>query len=160
VPERVETYETDGVDFGWVMQVTFVTTIVVGAPVVALAVPDEGDRLGIDAESLDSHAERFWVRLLGRDGIAPDDDGSVVGEPVRVEGDLAGALAVERTDRDRRVRTPCEPRHLVGHRLVAGVREPVGNPVRADVHPSEFGSGLECPAVGADSAHDRVVDCG
>ncbi|RNJ26785.1 DUF5822 domain-containing protein [Halosegnis longus] len=37
MPERVETYETDGVDFGWVMQVTFVTTIVVGAPVVALA---------------------------------------------------------------------------------------------------------------------------
>ena len=27
---------TDAVDFGWVMQVTFVTTIVVGAPVVAV----------------------------------------------------------------------------------------------------------------------------
>lgn len=37
MPERVEQYETDGVDFGWVMQVTFVTTIVVGAPVVAIA---------------------------------------------------------------------------------------------------------------------------
>ncbi|MFB6074921.1 MAG: DUF5822 domain-containing protein [Haloarculaceae archaeon] len=33
MPERVET-DPDGVDFGWVMQVTFVTTIVVGVPVV------------------------------------------------------------------------------------------------------------------------------
>ena len=37
MPERVETYDPDGVDFGWVMQVTFVVTIVVGAPLVALA---------------------------------------------------------------------------------------------------------------------------
>jgi hypothetical protein len=36
VPERVETSDPDGVDYGWVMQVTFVTTILVGAPVVAL----------------------------------------------------------------------------------------------------------------------------
>ena len=35
VPHRVET-DPDGVDFGWVMQVTFVATIVVGAPLVAL----------------------------------------------------------------------------------------------------------------------------
>ncbi len=34
--EPVETSDPDGVDFGWVMQVTFVTTILVGAPVVAL----------------------------------------------------------------------------------------------------------------------------
>jgi hypothetical protein len=33
---QVETTNPDGVDFGWVMQVTFVVTIVVGAPVVAL----------------------------------------------------------------------------------------------------------------------------
>ena len=32
----VEQTDPDGVDFGWVMQVTFVVTIVVGAPVVAL----------------------------------------------------------------------------------------------------------------------------
>lgn len=42
MPERIDagdedTVDTsDGVDFGWVMQVTFVMTIVVGAPVVAL----------------------------------------------------------------------------------------------------------------------------
>jgi hypothetical protein len=35
VPERVESSDPDGVDYGWVMQVTFVLTIVVGAPVVA-----------------------------------------------------------------------------------------------------------------------------
>ncbi|MFB6104315.1 MAG: DUF5822 domain-containing protein [Halobacteriaceae archaeon] len=27
----------DGIDYGWVMQVTFVATIVVGAPIVAIA---------------------------------------------------------------------------------------------------------------------------
>jgi hypothetical protein len=32
----VETTDPDGVDFGWVMQVTFVATIVVGAPLVAI----------------------------------------------------------------------------------------------------------------------------
>ena len=31
----VERTNPDGVDYGWVMQVTFVVTIVVGAPVVA-----------------------------------------------------------------------------------------------------------------------------
>ena len=36
VPERVETTTPEGVDYGWVMQVTFVATIVIGAPVVAL----------------------------------------------------------------------------------------------------------------------------
>jgi len=36
VPERVDSTDPDGVDFGWVMQTTFVTTIVVGAPVVAV----------------------------------------------------------------------------------------------------------------------------
>jgi membrane protein YdbS with pleckstrin-like domain len=37
MPPRVETTDPEGVDFGWVMQVTFVVTIVVGAPVVAVA---------------------------------------------------------------------------------------------------------------------------
>ncbi|RQH00513.1 DUF5822 domain-containing protein [Natrarchaeobius oligotrophus] len=36
MPERVETTDPDGVDFGWVMQTTFVITIVVGAPLVAV----------------------------------------------------------------------------------------------------------------------------
>ncbi|MDS0474919.1 DUF5822 domain-containing protein [Natrinema sp. 1APR25-10V2] len=35
MPERVETTSPDGVDYGWVMQTTFVATIVIGAPVVA-----------------------------------------------------------------------------------------------------------------------------
>ena len=34
MPTRVETTEPDGVDYGWVMQTTFVLTIVVGAPLV------------------------------------------------------------------------------------------------------------------------------
>ena len=44
MPERVERHDPDGVDYGWVMQTTFVTTIVAGAPVVALlslAVPPQ-----------------------------------------------------------------------------------------------------------------------
>lgn len=36
VPEPVETTDPDGVDYGWVMQTTFVVTILVGAPLVAL----------------------------------------------------------------------------------------------------------------------------
>lgn len=32
---EVEQTNPEGIDYGWVMQVTFVTTIVVGAPVVA-----------------------------------------------------------------------------------------------------------------------------
>lgn len=34
--QPVEQTEVEGVDYGWVMQVTFVVTILVGAPVVAL----------------------------------------------------------------------------------------------------------------------------
>ena len=36
MPEPVETHDPEGVDYGWVMQTTFVLTIVAGAPVVAL----------------------------------------------------------------------------------------------------------------------------
>jgi hypothetical protein len=36
VPARVETTDPDGVDFGWVMQTTFVITVTVGAVVVTL----------------------------------------------------------------------------------------------------------------------------
>jgi hypothetical protein len=36
VPEPVESHDPEGVDYGWVMQTTFVLTIVVGAPVVAV----------------------------------------------------------------------------------------------------------------------------
>ncbi|MFT4882880.1 MAG: hypothetical protein ACI8U4_000376 [Natronomonas sp.] len=36
MPTRVETTDPEGVDYGWVMQTTFVLTIVVGAPVIAV----------------------------------------------------------------------------------------------------------------------------
>jgi hypothetical protein len=35
VPELQEETDPEGVDYGWVMQTTFVVTIAVGAPVVA-----------------------------------------------------------------------------------------------------------------------------
>lgn len=35
MPEPVERTDPDGIDYGWIMQMTFVLTIVVGAPVVA-----------------------------------------------------------------------------------------------------------------------------
>lgn len=35
MPEPVETTDPDGLDYAWVMQVTFVVTIAVGAPLVA-----------------------------------------------------------------------------------------------------------------------------
>ncbi|WP_299234041.1 DUF5822 domain-containing protein [Natronomonas sp.] len=34
MPPRVETTDPDGIDYGWVMQTTFVLTVVVGAPAV------------------------------------------------------------------------------------------------------------------------------
>lgn len=40
MPEPVETSDPEGVDYGWVMQTTFVFTIVLGAPLVAaLSIP-------------------------------------------------------------------------------------------------------------------------
>ncbi|WP_247728880.1 DUF5822 domain-containing protein [Halovivax limisalsi] len=50
MPEPVETSDPDGLDYGWVMQVTFVLTIVVGAPAVALlsipaTLPTWGERV-------------------------------------------------------------------------------------------------------------------
>ncbi|QZP37887.1 DUF5822 domain-containing protein [Halobaculum magnesiiphilum] len=35
VPERVESTDPDGVDYGWVMQMTFVVTVTAGAVLVA-----------------------------------------------------------------------------------------------------------------------------
>jgi len=42
VPSVTET-DPDGIDYGWVMQITFISTIAVGAPVVALASVFVGD---------------------------------------------------------------------------------------------------------------------
>ena len=36
MPDPVETSDPEGIDYGWVMQTTFVLAIAVGAPVVAL----------------------------------------------------------------------------------------------------------------------------
>ena len=36
MPDRVGSTDPEGVDYGWVMQTTFVVTIVAGAPVVAV----------------------------------------------------------------------------------------------------------------------------
>lgn len=36
VPNPVERHDPEGIDYGWIMQVTFVVTIVVGAPLVAV----------------------------------------------------------------------------------------------------------------------------
>lgn len=36
MPERVESHDPEGVDYGWVMQTTFVVTILLGAPLVGL----------------------------------------------------------------------------------------------------------------------------
>lgn len=49
MPERVDRSDPEGVDHGWVMQVTFLVTVLVGAPIVALlstrvALPDWGAR--------------------------------------------------------------------------------------------------------------------
>ncbi|GAB3674285.1 DUF5822 domain-containing protein [Halopiger thermotolerans] len=56
VPEPVETTDPEGVDYGWVMQVTFVTTILVGAPIVAAL------SLQTDLPSWSARAE-FAVRV-------------------------------------------------------------------------------------------------
>ncbi|UPM43009.1 DUF5822 domain-containing protein [Halocatena salina] len=36
MPEHIETTTPEGVDYGWVMQVTFVVTILLGAPAIAV----------------------------------------------------------------------------------------------------------------------------
>ncbi|WP_247001232.1 DUF5822 domain-containing protein [Halosolutus gelatinilyticus] len=49
MPEPIETTDPEGVDYGWVMQVTFVLTILLGSPIVAVLstgadLPTWGDR--------------------------------------------------------------------------------------------------------------------
>jgi membrane protein YdbS with pleckstrin-like domain len=56
VPELVETHDPEGVDYGWVMQVTFVLTILVGAPIVAVV------SVGADLPTWGARAE-FAVRI-------------------------------------------------------------------------------------------------
>ncbi|APX96462.1 MULTISPECIES: DUF5822 domain-containing protein [Natronorubrum] len=56
MPEPVETTAPEGVDYGWVMQVTFVVTILVGAPIVAVF------SLSADLPSWGARAE-FAIRV-------------------------------------------------------------------------------------------------
>lgn len=56
MPEHVERTDPDGVDFGWVMQVTFVVTILAGAPLVAIL------SLGVDLPTWGARAA-FAVRV-------------------------------------------------------------------------------------------------
>nr|WP_206335515.1 DUF5822 domain-containing protein [Natronolimnobius sp. AArcel1] len=56
VPEPVETSTPDGVDYGWVMQTTFVLTILVGAPLVAVL------SINVDLPTWASRAE-FAIRV-------------------------------------------------------------------------------------------------
>jgi len=51
VPERVETADPEGVDYGWVMQMTFVVTVTAGSVLVAalsafVTLPTWGARAG------------------------------------------------------------------------------------------------------------------
>lgn len=49
--EPVETTTPEGIDFGWVMQTTFIMTILVGAPLVALlSIPADVPTWGARAE--------------------------------------------------------------------------------------------------------------
>jgi type VI protein secretion system component VasK len=58
VPQRVESTDPDGVDFGWVMQTTFVLTVTVGAVVVtAVAV-----LTGVDLPTWEARAS-FAIRV-------------------------------------------------------------------------------------------------
>ncbi|ADD04293.1 uncharacterized protein Nmag_0708 [Natrialba magadii ATCC 43099] len=56
MPDPVETTTPDGVDYGWVMQMTFVLTILIGAPIVALL------SLNVELPTWGSRAE-FAIRV-------------------------------------------------------------------------------------------------
>lgn len=36
MPIKTEEYAPDGIDYGWILQITFILTILIGAPVTAL----------------------------------------------------------------------------------------------------------------------------
>ncbi len=62
MPEPVETTTPDGVDYGWVMQVTFIATILVGAPIVALlSVPADLPTWGSRAEFAVRVGALIWL---------------------------------------------------------------------------------------------------
>ena len=85
--QPVERSNPDGVDYGWVMQTTFVTTILVGSPIVALlslnaTLPTWGDkaefaiRVGAVIWFLTALAVFIYAKRTdaGDGGTKPDDD--------------------------------------------------------------------------------------
>ena len=56
MPKEVERTDPEGVDYGWVMQVTFVTTILLGSPLVALL------SVGLELPTWNARAE-FAIRV-------------------------------------------------------------------------------------------------
>lgn len=36
MPVKTEEYTPDGIDYGWILQITFILTILIGAPITAL----------------------------------------------------------------------------------------------------------------------------
>lgn len=79
MPIDVRETDPDGIDYGWIMQVTFVVTIVLGAPTVAIlslftSVPTWSDRV---AFAIRVGAAIWLVTLLGTFAYARryrDDD--------------------------------------------------------------------------------------
>ncbi|MCU4924411.1 DUF5822 domain-containing protein [Halobacteria archaeon AArc-dxtr1] len=62
MPEPVETSSPEGLDYGWVMQMTFVLTILVGAPAVALlSLPADLPTWGSRAEFAIRVGAVVWV---------------------------------------------------------------------------------------------------
>ena len=97
--QPVERAEFEGIDYGWVMQTTFVLTIVVGAPVVAvLSAFVTLDSWGARAAFAVRVGAPIWfttavaVALYARrtdagDGGVETDEDAVDGENATAEGD-------------------------------------------------------------------------
>jgi len=91
VTPSVETTDPDGVDFGWVMQVTFVVTITLGSVVVAalslgVSLPTWGERalfavrVGAVIWLLTAVGAYVYARRYRTGGTTVDSDGEREGE--------------------------------------------------------------------------------
>ena len=111
MPELVERSDPEGVDYGWVMQVTFVVTIAVGAPVVAVlstlvTLPTWGARVSfavrvgavvwfLTAVAVYVYARRTHVE--GAETAADAEGTGTAADPDEAAGD-AGADPTTRSD--------------------------------------------------------------
>lgn len=95
MPEPVETTDPEGVDYGRVMQLTFIITIVVGAPVVAVlsvfvTLPTWSDRavfavqVGALVWFVTSIIAFLYERRRARE-TADDDENTATGEEAETE---------------------------------------------------------------------------